>query len=95
MSDRAAAEAGRGPTARRARDTSDGYEVRARDTSDGYEVRARDTSDGYEVPEVRVKCAVCGAHTTAWQGHALTGECGNCGSYDVRPLPRPPHEPRP
>jgi len=83
MSDRAAAEAGRGPTARRARDTSDGYEV-----------RARDTSDGYEVPEVRVKCAVCGAHTTAWQGHALTGECGNCGSYDVRPLPRPPHEPR-
>jgi len=51
--------------------------------------------DGREVREVRVKCAVCGAHTTAWQGRALTGECGNCGSYDVRPLPRPPHERRP
>jgi ribosomal protein S27E len=47
------------------------------------------------VHEVRVKCAVCGAHTTAWQGRALTGECGNCGSYDVRPLPRPPYERRP
>jgi hypothetical protein len=47
------------------------------------------------VDEIRVRCAVCGAHTTAWQGRALTGECGNCGSYDVRPLPRPPYDRRP
>jgi hypothetical protein len=47
-------------------------------------------ADATAVNDVRVKCAECGAHTMAWKGRTLTGTCGNCGSYDVRPLPVPP-----
>ena len=36
--------------------------------------------------DVRCSCGVCGAHVIAWQGRTLSGECGNCGSYDVHPL---------
>jgi len=38
------------------------------------------------VVDVRAVCGVCGAHVLAWQGRALTGTCGVCGSFDVRPL---------
>jgi Zn finger protein HypA/HybF involved in hydrogenase expression len=43
------------------------------------------------IRDVRCSCAVCGSHLVAWEGHALTGWCGNCGSYDVRALPVAAH----
>jgi Zn finger protein HypA/HybF involved in hydrogenase expression len=49
---------------------------------------ARSSAPGeITIRDVRCSCAVCGTHVTAWEGHALTGWCGNCGSYDVRALP--------
>jgi hypothetical protein len=42
------------------------------------------------IRDVRCACAVCGVHVVAWQGHALSGWCENCGSYDVRALPIAP-----
>jgi hypothetical protein len=39
------------------------------------------------VREVRCECAVCGTHATGWQVYSLSAECGNCGSYDMRPVP--------
>ena len=58
----------------------------------------RKDEQGHTVPEgtgaitirdVRCACAVCGAHLIAWQGHAISGWCENCGSYEVRMLPTP------
>jgi hypothetical protein len=47
------------------------------------------------VREVRCECAVCGTHATGWQVYSLSAECGNCGSYDMRPVPvSPPVTPR-
>ena len=40
----------------------------------------------HTIRDVRCACAVCGAHVLAWEGHALSGWCSVCGSYDVRPL---------
>jgi hypothetical protein len=42
------------------------------------------------VREIRCECAVCGTHTTGWQVYSLSAECGNCGSYDMRPVPVSP-----
>jgi hypothetical protein len=41
------------------------------------------------VREIRCECAVCGTHATGWQVYSLSAECGNCGSYDMRPVPAP------
>ena len=38
------------------------------------------------IRDVRCACAVCGAHVMAWQGHALSGWCSVCGSYELRAL---------
>ena len=43
----------------------------------------------HTIRDVRCACAVCGAHVLAWEGHALSGSCSVCGSYDVRPLAAP------
>jgi Zn finger protein HypA/HybF involved in hydrogenase expression len=48
---------------------------------------APDGAGTITIRDVRCACAVCGTHLVAWQGHALTGWCENCGSYDVRALP--------
>jgi hypothetical protein len=40
--------------------------------------------------EVRCECAVCGVHVTGWQAYSLGASCGNCGSYDMRPVPVSP-----
>lgn len=44
------------------------------------------------VGTVRAECAACGAHVEVRRGWQLAGQCGNCRSYDLRPLvpPRPP-----
>ena len=44
--------------------------------------------------EVRCSCAVCGAHVMGWAGYSVVGSCGNCGSYDIHPLPGLPVHPR-
>jgi hypothetical protein len=41
------------------------------------------------IRDVRCACAVCGAHVIAWEGHALSGWCSVCGSYELRTLPAP------
>jgi hypothetical protein len=54
--------------------------------------QVRTLPDGLEavmIRDVRCACAVCGAHLMAWEGHTVSGCCGNCGSYDVRALPMP------
>jgi len=38
------------------------------------------------VEDVRCACRDCGAHLMGWRGYTLSGNCGNCGSYDVQPL---------
>ena len=38
------------------------------------------------IRDVRCACTVCGAHVHAWQGHALSGWCTVCGSYELEPL---------
>lgn len=39
------------------------------------------------VRDVRCACRDCGAHFIAWQGlRTLGGSCGNCGSYNGRPV---------
>jgi hypothetical protein len=43
----------------------------------------------HTIRDVRCACAVCGAHVLAWEGHAPSGWCSVCGSYDVRPLVAP------
>jgi hypothetical protein len=47
------------------------------------------------VREVRCECTVCGVHVTGWQAYSLGASCGNCGSYDMRPVPvsAPVHAP--
>lgn len=44
---------------------------------------------------VRCACAHCGAHVIVRASWQLSGQCGNCRSYDLRPLapavtPAPP-----
>lgn len=34
----------------------------------------------------RCECARCGAHVTVRRSWQLTGQCGNCRSYELRPL---------
>lgn len=36
---------------------------------------------------VRCACRRCGAHVIATRGFVLAGNCDNCGSYDLVPLP--------
>lgn len=38
------------------------------------------------IRDVRCACTVCGAHVHAWQGHAISGWCSVCGSYELEPL---------
>jgi hypothetical protein len=40
--------------------------------------------------DVRCACAACGAHLIGTLHHGLSGQCSNCGSYEVRALPLPP-----
>jgi hypothetical protein len=40
--------------------------------------------------EIRCECAVCGTHATGWQAYTLGASCGNCGSYDMHPVPEAP-----
>jgi ribosomal protein L37E len=35
---------------------------------------------------VRCVCRRCGAHVLALGLHVLSGECGNCRSYDLTPI---------
>ena len=42
----------------------------------------RDSSPG----QVRCECVGCGAHIVAQTGYRLAGQCGNCGSYELRTL---------
>lgn len=35
---------------------------------------------------VRCACRECGSHLVGWRGYTLSGSCGNCGSYDVKPV---------
>ena len=49
-----------------------------------------DLRDHPRVREVRCECAVCGVHVTGWQSYSLGASCGNCGSYDMRPVPVAP-----
>jgi hypothetical protein len=42
------------------------------------------------VREIRCECTVCGTHATGWQAYSLGASCGNCGSYDMRPVPVTP-----
>lgn len=39
--------------------------------------------------DVRCACVRCGAHLIGTLGHTLSGQCPNCGSYEVRALPAP------
>ena len=43
----------------------------------------------------RCECAGCGAHVTVRRSWQLSGQCGNCRGYDLRPLdvPAPPAMP--
>jgi hypothetical protein len=41
------------------------------------------------IRDVRRACAECGAHVFAWEGHAVSGWCSVCGSYELRALPEP------
>jgi hypothetical protein len=41
------------------------------------------------IRDVRCACTVCGAHVVAWEGHAISGWCNVCGSYELRALPEP------
>jgi hypothetical protein len=36
--------------------------------------------------EVRCQCRVCGSHAFAVLGVSLSGQCGNCKSFDLTPL---------
>ena len=38
------------------------------------------------VRDVRCECVVCGTHATGWQAFTLGASCGNCGSYEMRPV---------
>jgi exosome complex RNA-binding protein Csl4 len=40
--------------------------------------------------DVRCACAACGAHLIGTLHHGLSGQCSNCGSYEVRALPAAP-----
>lgn len=40
-------------------------------------------------PTMRCECASCGAHVTVRRSWQLAGQCGNCRSYELRPLARP------
>jgi hypothetical protein len=40
--------------------------------------------------DVRCACAACGAHLIGTLHYRLSGQCSNCGSYDVRQLAAPP-----
>jgi hypothetical protein len=42
------------------------------------------------IREIRCECMVCGTHATGWQSYSLGASCGNCGSYDMRPVPVTP-----
>jgi len=46
------------------------------------------------VREIRCECVVCGTHATGWQAYSLGASCGNCGSYDMRPVPVSPRDRR-
>ena len=37
---------------------------------------------------VRCECRVCGAHTIVDMCFSVVGNCQNCGSYDLAPVPR-------
>ena len=38
------------------------------------------------VEEVRCQCVVCGSHVYATPGVKRGGNCGNCGSFELKPL---------
>jgi hypothetical protein len=46
---------------------------------------------------IRCECASCGAHVEVRRSWQISGQCGNCRSYDLRPLvsapPTPPATP--
>jgi hypothetical protein len=44
------------------------------------------------VREIRCECVVCGTHAIGWQAYSLGASCGNCGSYDMRPVPVAPRD---
>jgi Zn finger protein HypA/HybF involved in hydrogenase expression len=35
---------------------------------------------------VRCACTICGSHTNAVKAYRLTGNCPNCGSYELSPI---------
>ena len=39
------------------------------------------------VTTVRCECSGCGAHVEVRRGWQLSGQCGNCRGYDLRPVP--------
>ena len=39
-----------------------------------------------EPEAIRCECLRCGAHLTGMAGYRVGGQCGNCGSYDIRPV---------
>jgi hypothetical protein len=51
-------------------------------------MRKDEQEEATTIRDVRCACAVCGVHVVAWEGHALSGWCENCGSYDIRALHR-------
>ena len=46
----------------------------------------------HDEAEVRCRCQVCGAHAYALPNVPLSGRCGNCHSFDLRPLEAEPHD---
>lgn len=42
---------------------------------------------------IRCECAACGAHVIVRRSWQLSGQCGNCRSYDLRALQPPPPRP--
>lgn len=37
----------------------------------------------------RAQCGACGAHVAVRSSWQIAGQCGNCRSYDLRPVPPP------
>lgn len=44
---------------------------------------------------VRCECARCGSHVTVRRSWQLSGMCGNCRGYELRPLASVPESPAP
>ena len=49
-------------------------------------MRSDEQGGATTIREVRCECTVCGAHVLAWEGHAVSGWCSVCGSYELRPM---------